>query len=273
MNVSGGIAESGREEGRPPVILAEDGMTSPGTWVRMAAYALDYLAGIVASDFSWCAAAGADALPDLSAPVVCRPGAGSRIDPTGFVNEYRWIGLASDPFRLGSGTDSQSTIRGVEDLGGADEFSLLPFTTRFLNRHGLASRTVIYLRERGAVSGVIALDRTAAEPAPNRHERVSLIRLAPFLGQALAAAARLDHAGPASDLVPEPGLIGVIGLTSREEQVARMVARGLSNDEIAKELALSRGTVKIHLGHVYGKAGVKSRAELVRFLLGRDGNG
>lgn len=268
-----GIAGSEREEGHIAVILSDEGIHSPGTWVRVAAYSLEYIAGLVPSDFSWCATAGVDALPDMKAPIVCRPGPGSEIDAVAFVSDYRWIGLASDPFRLGSGTDSRATVRGVEDLGGIDEFSLLPFTTRFLSRYGLTSRTVVYVRERGAVCGVVALDRTAAAPPPNRHEQVSLIRLAPFLGQALASAARLDHSGPRNDSVPVPGLIGVDGLTSREEQVARMVARGLSNDEIAKELALSPGTVKVHLGHVYSKAGVGSRAELVRRLLGHHERG
>ncbi len=270
MEVSGGAASTGIGERRPEAVLAKDGLSSPSNRVRLAAYALEYVAGLVASDFAWCAVAGGSALPDLDAPVVCRRGAGSRIDPSEFVNDYRWIGFASDPFRLRSGTNAGVTIRGVDDLGGAAEFAGLQFTTRFLNRHDLASRTVVYLRERGAVRAVIALDR-ASGAGLDRHETVSLVRLAPLLGQSLGTAARLDRTHPAEPAGSAPELNGSGAMTPREEQIARMIARGLTNDEIAQELALSKGTVKVHLSHLYAKAGVRTRAELVRLLLGPGG--
>lgn len=271
MDVSGGRTDSGVDERRPETVLAGEGLSSPSSRVRLAAYALEYVAGLVASDFSWCAAAGAGGLPDLTRPVVCRPGAGSRIEASEFVRDYQWLGFGSDPFRLGSGTDSQVTVRSVDELGGPSDFAQLPFAVRFLGRHGLATRTVVYLRERGAVRSVIALDRSADEPAPDRHERVSLIRVAPLLGQALGAAGRLDLVNPGSTADRVPGLTEIGELTRREEQIARMIARGLGTDEIAQELTLSRGTVKVHLGHLYAKAGVSTRAELVGLLLGRGG--
>ena len=42
-------------------------------------------------------------------------------------------------------------------------------------------------------------------------------------------------------------------LTSREAEIARLVSRGLRNKEIARELHLSEGTVKVHLHHIYEK--------------------
>jgi DNA-binding CsgD family transcriptional regulator len=48
-------------------------------------------------------------------------------------------------------------------------------------------------------------------------------------------------------------------LTSREYQVAMLVARGLSNKEIAGQLGLSRGTVKLHVHRILQKFGVRSR--------------
>ncbi|MFN8377870.1 MAG: LuxR C-terminal-related transcriptional regulator [Anaerolineae bacterium] len=53
-------------------------------------------------------------------------------------------------------------------------------------------------------------------------------------------------------------------LTERELQVLRMVAAGLSNQEIAERLVLSTGTVKQHLHRVYRKLGVSSRTEALR---------
>ena len=52
-----------------------------------------------------------------------------------------------------------------------------------------------------------------------------------------------------------------LALTQRELEVLGMVARGQSNDSIARELFLSRATVKSHLAHVYEKLGVQSRTE------------
>ena len=54
-------------------------------------------------------------------------------------------------------------------------------------------------------------------------------------------------------------------LTPREIEVVRMVAKGLTNKEIAAQLCIADGTVKIHLHNVYEKVKINCRAELVRF--------
>ena len=54
-------------------------------------------------------------------------------------------------------------------------------------------------------------------------------------------------------------------LTPREIEVVRMVAKGLTNKEIAAELCIADGTVKIHLHNIYEKVKINRRAELVRF--------
>ena len=51
-------------------------------------------------------------------------------------------------------------------------------------------------------------------------------------------------------------------LSSREQEVARMVARGLTDKEIAQALAISRRTVEVHLAHVRRKLGMRNRAEV-----------
>jgi DNA-binding NarL/FixJ family response regulator len=48
-------------------------------------------------------------------------------------------------------------------------------------------------------------------------------------------------------------------LTSREQQVLELVEQGLKNKEIARELGIRPGTVKIHLKHIFEKTGVRGR--------------
>jgi len=57
------------------------------------------------------------------------------------------------------------------------------------------------------------------------------------------------------------------GLTRRESEVVRAVAGGLSNPEAATALRLSRKTVETHLSSAYRKLGVRSRTQLVRYLV------
>jgi two-component system, NarL family, nitrate/nitrite response regulator NarL len=52
-------------------------------------------------------------------------------------------------------------------------------------------------------------------------------------------------------------------LSSRERAVAALVQRGLRNKEIADELGLTEGTVKVHLHKVFDKLGVRSRTDLI----------
>lgn len=48
-------------------------------------------------------------------------------------------------------------------------------------------------------------------------------------------------------------------LTSREQQVLHLVEQGMKNREIARELGIRPGTVKIHLKHIFEKTGVRGR--------------
>jgi DNA-binding NarL/FixJ family response regulator len=51
-------------------------------------------------------------------------------------------------------------------------------------------------------------------------------------------------------------------LSARERQVMVLAAKGLANKEIARQLGVAEGTVKIHLHRVYQKLGIKSRFAL-----------
>lgn len=55
------------------------------------------------------------------------------------------------------------------------------------------------------------------------------------------------------------------GLTEREVDVLRLIASGLANGQIARELYVSLSTVKTHVNHLFAKTGCTSRADLVRY--------
>jgi DNA-binding NarL/FixJ family response regulator len=62
--------------------------------------------------------------------------------------------------------------------------------------------------------------------------------------------------------------LGLGSLTAREREVLNLLARGLSNREIAEELVITNKTVKNHLSRIYEKIGVHSRAEAIALWLG-----
>jgi DNA-binding CsgD family transcriptional regulator len=84
------------------------------------------------------------------------------------------------------------------------------------------------------------------------------------LEQALAAEGRGIVPLPAAsvDALPYPA-----GLTAREVEVLRLVARGLTNAQIAQELVLSEKTVATHLTHIFNKTNSENRAAAAAFAI------
>jgi len=65
---------------------------------------------------------------------------------------------------------------------------------------------------------------------------------------------------------PAPGANGsALGLSDRELEVCRLVARGLSNGEIAAKLYVSEATVKTHVAHVLSRLGLRDRVQITVF--------
>jgi DNA-binding NarL/FixJ family response regulator len=54
-------------------------------------------------------------------------------------------------------------------------------------------------------------------------------------------------------------------LTARELEVLRLIARGLTNDEIAAALVIGEGTVKTHVGRIFDKLDLRDRAAAIIF--------
>jgi HD-GYP domain-containing protein (c-di-GMP phosphodiesterase class II)/DNA-binding CsgD family transcriptional regulator len=82
-----------------------------------------------------------------------------------------------------------------------------------------------------------------------------------------AADAVLVAAGHARTV---PSVARPAGLTEREVDVLRLIARGRSNKDVAQELAISVKTVGTHVEHIYTKTGVTTRAGATLFAMEHD---
>jgi predicted ATPase/DNA-binding CsgD family transcriptional regulator len=83
--------------------------------------------------------------------------------------------------------------------------------------------------------------------------------------QALAAQGRTIP--PPATTSASPPFTHPAGLTAREVEVLRLVARGLTNTQIAQELVLSEKTVATHLTHIFNKTNSENRAAAAAFAI------
>lgn len=79
----------------------------------------------------------------------------------------------------------------------------------------------------------------------------------------------LDDAVALAFGATKPRTTSADGLSGREREVAELVARGLSNKEIAARLHLSVRTVESHIRHVLTKVGLGNRTQLASWMLQR----
>lgn len=132
-----------------------------------------------------------------------------------------------------------------------------------------------------------ALEEAAALEMPFERARTELVagriarrrkekrRATAHLGRARAAFAALG-AGRWVELADADlarlghRIAAVDALTDTEDRVARLAARGRTNREVAEEAFLTPKSVEGVLARVYGKLGIRSRAELGAWLAGQD---
>jgi DNA-binding CsgD family transcriptional regulator/tetratricopeptide (TPR) repeat protein len=118
-------------------------------------------------------------------------------------------------------------------------------------------------REAEALVAADASRTEAGTPLRTAHALAARIGAEPLLRELerLAQRGRLDLSSP-EEVPPEgEGLEVALGLTRREAEVLRLVARGYTNREIAGELVISERTASVHVSHILRKLRAPNRRE------------
>jgi pimeloyl-ACP methyl ester carboxylesterase/DNA-binding CsgD family transcriptional regulator len=110
-----------------------------------------------------------------------------------------------------------------------------------------------------ATGGHLTIPREAASRVASLLPDVHFVLLDGAANLGATATPVLDFLAGLPD---EPSATGIsTGLSKREIQVLQLVARGLSNQQIADELVITRNTVRRHVSNVFDKAAVANRAQ------------
>jgi DNA-binding NarL/FixJ family response regulator len=150
------------------------------------------------------------------------------------------------------GTDGIAATRELAGVTVAEPVPVLVITTFDLDEY-------VFAALRAGASGFLLKD---TEP----DDLVTAVRVvaagdglvAPSVTRRLIAEFARASAVPEST-APEP----LTGLTDREREILLLVAKGLSNTEIAHLLVVSASTVKTHVGNVLAKLGCRDRVQAV----------
>ncbi len=196
---------------------------------------------------------------DLSSARVLLLAAADEAEARGFVPAAGW--LLHDAARLGA-ADAVATR--LATLGAASDSDLL--RVRAEHAAGLVSGDGEQLAAAAdrfeTIGAVLLAAEAAAQAADALRRRGDRTRAAVLDARSGGLAARCEAA-------TTPALLRagtVVTLTGRQHDVAVLAAGGLSSQAIAAELSLSVRTVDNHLGHIYAKLGVSSRAQLASAL-------
>jgi DNA-binding CsgD family transcriptional regulator len=235
------------------VIPHESAVQAPDVRLRVLAYALASAAGVLRAPHSAVAAMGPAGLAGTL--VALRPPPDAEARRSAYLDAFAATDLfAPARFRCGD-----RAVVATGDVGGPERLSRTACGA-LLATAGIKQVGAIYLRRNGRIVASIAVIREVGALELSPEELLAAHRLHPLIELSYTLA--LQHTRPPST----EQLFDRARLTERERDVARLAAQGASNPEIATDLHLTVGTVKIHLHNAYVKLGMRSRSELAARL-------
>lgn len=121
----------------------------------------------------------------------------------------------------------------------------------------VALELLLPLRSRGKVRGLLAVVSSRSIALPDSEDLATLQALAALMGSALTEATTAAKPRGGN----REAQAALARLSPREQQVFALLPRGLTNAQLADELGIALGTVKIHMERILHKLGVSDRTQ------------
>jgi DNA-binding CsgD family transcriptional regulator len=135
----------------------------------------------------------------------------------------------------------------------------------------LLAASALRLDEGWAQHALGALLRRRGDRKDAREPLRRALEISDIAGAGLLGGLAREELAASGVRVRRTALSGPASLTPSERRVAELAAEGLTNQQIAERLWIVRKTVEHHLGHAYGKLGIRSRSQLADVLGRPDG--
>lgn len=130
-------------------------------------------------------------------------------------------------------------------------------TLRMITREPVASEVFVRLRARGETLGLLVVSSARPFAPPDAADAVTLQALGALIGSVLEGppVARVQRS-PRREITSQ-----IARLTPREQQVFALLPRGYTNAELASQLGIAAGTVKVHVERILAKLALKDRTQ------------
>lgn len=174
------------------------------------------------------------------------------MDPANLQRYDTWYQYR-DPITFALQSRRHATL--VSEVMPRNEFLKTEFFNDFLARDGLHWGINLHAFDGDEALGDLRIWRGRGGREFNHHDQQLLDLIAPAF---VAALRRARRSLPAQDTRP------LAALSRREMEVARCVCRGLTDKEIARELAIALPSVRTYLQRLFDKLGVHRRAGLAQ---------
>lgn len=138
------------------------------------------------------------------------------------------------------------------------------FYKEYLARYDLGSVAGVSIISTGSLMGAVTLYKSESKGDFSKRDVYILEMLLPHLQNVLGSR---QEQNTKEQVEMERLLKYQFGITKKEKEIMRLILQGRSNREIAEEQNISANTVKSHIAHIFEKTGVKSRTQLICFLI------